>query len=217
MSQVTNGIRAILSSPYVYTLFQNLMGAQHVWLQFVREYVRPFPGATVLDVGCGPADVLAFIREKVDYWGFDISQAYIDQATRKFGHRGHFICKLLTEADLQALPKFDVVIASGVLHHMDDAVVRQFLSLARRALKPEGRLVTLDPCLVEGQNPVARFLIERDRGQNVRAEAGYATLARSEFPDVRIEVRHKAWIPYTHCYMECRTAAASSVENKETE
>ncbi|ODU13895.1 MAG: hypothetical protein ABS91_00730 [Thiobacillus sp. SCN 64-35] len=216
MSQVTSGLYAVLSSPYVYTSFQYLMGARSGWRRFVGEYVRPFPGAVLLDIGCGPADILDYLPD-VDYWGFDISQAYIDRATRKFGNRGHFVCKLLTEADLDRLPKFDVVTASGVLHHMDDGVARQFLSLARRALKPGGRLVTVDPCLVEGQNPIARFLIERDRGQNVRTEAGYASLARSEFPDVRLEIRHKTWIPYTHGYMECRTAAASSVEKKGAE
>lgn len=216
MSQVTNGLYAVLSSPYVYTSFQYLMGARSGWRRFVDKYVRPFPGAVVLDIGCGPADILDYLPE-VDYWGFDISQSYIDRATAKFGKRGHFVCKLLTEKDLDELPGFDMVIASGVLHHMDDVVAQQFLTLARRALKPGGRLVTVDPCLVEGQHPIARFLIERDRGKNVRTEVGYATLARSEFLDVRIEVRHKTWIPYTHCYMECRTAASSSVKSKEAE
>jgi len=214
MSQITSGVRAVLSFPFVYTSFQYLMGAHSVWRQFVKEYVHPFPGATLLDIGCGPADMLAYLPD-VDYWGFDISQAYINRATNKFGQRGHFVCKLLTEADLETLPKFDIVTASGVIHHMDDAVARQFLSLARRALKPDGRLVTIDPCLVDGQNPIARFLIERDRGQNVRAQAGYAALAASEFPDARIEVRHKAWIPYTHCYMECRMKAMSPFEQNE--
>ncbi len=205
MSQVTSGIRSVLSSPYVYMSFQYLMGAHGVWRRFVKEYVRPFPGAAMLDIGCGPANMLSYMPD-VDYWGFDISQAYVDQATRKFGRRGHFICKMLTEADLETLPKFDVVTASGVLHHMDDMTARHLLSLAHQALKPGGRLVTIDPCIVEGQNPIARFLIERDRGQNVRSAAGYAALVASVFAHSRIEVRHRAWIPYTHCYMECLAA-----------
>lgn len=209
MSQITSGVYALLSSPHVYTTFQYLMGARAAWRHFVAEYVRPFPGAALLDIGCGPADMLAYVPANVTYWGFDISQAYIDRATRRFGKRGHFVCKLLTADDLAALPKFDVVTAVGVLHHLEDSEARQLLALAQQALKPGGKLVTIDPCLVEGQSPIARFLIRRDRGQNVRTQSGYAALASAEFAEARVEIHHKKWIPYTHCYMECRKDVAS--------
>lgn len=202
MGQITNGVRAILSLPWIYSSFQYLMGARSAWPAFVNEYVHPFPGAKVLDIGCGPADILDYLPE-IEYWGFDISQTYIDHAIRKFGDSGQFFCKILTEKDLEVLPRFDVVIMCGVLHHLDDAAARQVVSLAKSALRPGGRLVTIDPCFAEGQNPIARLLISQDRGQNVRVRAGYQALVESVFSDVRIEVRHKVWIPYTHCYMDC--------------
>ena len=40
----------------------------------------------------------------------------------------------------------------------------------------------------------------------VRDEAAYAALARAVFPSLRVEVRDQAWIPYTHCFMECTRA-----------
>lgn len=208
MSQITSGVYALLSSPRVYTAFQYVMGARAAWTHFVADYVRPFPGAALLDIGCGPADMLAYMPSDVDYWGVDISQAYIDRAVRRFGKRGHFLCKLLTADDLVMLPKFDVVTAVGVLHHLEDSEARQVLALAQQALKPGGRLVTIDPCLVKGQNPIARFLIRRDRGQNVRSRLGYTDLVPVGFAEARVEIRHKAWIPYTHCYMECRRGEA---------
>ena len=75
----------------------------------------------ILDVGCGPADILAYLPN-VDYWGFDISEAYIERAGNAFGTRGHFNCKQLQVDDLDELPKFDVVLAIGLLHHIDDQV-----------------------------------------------------------------------------------------------
>jgi SAM-dependent methyltransferase len=202
MAQITNGVRSVLSHPLVYSAFQSLMGAHRSRTRFVQEFVRPFPGMKVLDVGCGPADILAYLPG-VDYWGFDISPEYIARAQVRFGSRGRFASRLLLASDLVALPAFDVVLAMGVLHHLDDAVAGQVIQLAHHALAAGGRLLTIDPCLDPSQNPVARFLIRRDRGQNVRDRAGYAALAQSAFRQPRVEVRHTLWIPYTHCFLEC--------------
>lgn len=202
MAQITHGVRAILSHPFIYSSFQSLMGAHKARQSFVADFVKPFPGMKVLDIGCGPADILAYLPD-VDYSGFDISEGYISRARQKFGKRGEFHCKQLQATDLEGLPSFDVVFALGLLHHLDDAVAIGVMQLASKALKPGGRLLTIDPCLDPLQNPIAGFLVRRDRGQNVRDKAGYETLARAVFGLPRVEVRHKVWVPYTHCFMEC--------------
>jgi SAM-dependent methyltransferase len=202
MGQITSGLRGILSSPAFYATFQTLMGATSFRKRFVSEFVRPFSGCSLLDVGCGPADILAYLPD-VDYWGFDISNAYIEQARTRFGHRGKFYCQELLQSDVERMPSFDIVLALGLLHHLDDEVATSFMMLAYEALKPGGRLITVDPCIELGQNPIARFLVSNDRGQNVRDKAGYAYLASAVFKSSRVEVRHRNWIPYTHCLMEC--------------
>ena len=201
MTQITTGIRSVLSHPMVYSALQTLMGAHAVRSALIGA-VRPKPGMDILDIGCGPADILEYLPN-TNYWGFDISAPYIEQARSRFGNRGNFQCKVLTNSDLQQLPKIDVVLAIGVLHHLDDDTAHSLLELAHRALKGGGRLITLDPCFEVGQHPIARFLISRDRGQNVRNKDEYAQLASGVFTDCRVEVRHKTGIPYTHCIMEC--------------
>lgn len=203
MAQITHGVRAILSHPFIYTALQSMMGAHQARKRFVANFVKPFPGMKVLDVGCGPADILAYMPD-VDYWGFDIDDDYIEQARKKFGARGKFHCKQLQTADLASLPSFDIVLAIGLFHHLDDAVAVEVMQLAAKALKPGGRLLTIDPCFEASQNPIARFLIRSDRGQNVRDKTGYAALADAVFESPRVEVRHTAWIPYTHCFMDCQ-------------
>ena len=203
MSQIIGGVRAILSHPFIYSLFQSLMGPRKTRQDFVKYFVKPFSGMRVLDVGCGPADILTDLPD-IDYWGFDISEAYINKARTKFGMRGRFHCKQLQLEDLAGYPSFDVVLALGLLHHLDDVAAKNIMVLASKALKPGGRLVTIDPCLDPSQNPIARFLIRNDRGQNVRDKKGYEAIARSVFESPRVEVRHQAWIPYTHCFMECQ-------------
>jgi SAM-dependent methyltransferase len=202
MAQITTGVRAVLSSPAIYSSFQALMGARRFRTNFADAFVRPHAGMRILDIGCGPADILAYLPG-VDYWGFDISEAYIAKAKATFGERGRFHCKHLEREDLARLPRFDVAIAIGLLHHLDDPVAREVIALARDALRPGGRLVTVDPCLDPSQNFVSRFLVSNDRGQNVRAREGYESLARGVFARVHAQVRHQAWIPYTHCIMQC--------------
>lgn len=120
----------------------------------------------VLDIGCGPADIVEYLP-KVDYWGIYISEEYITDAKIRYGQRGRFYSKTLTLDDLKNMPKFDLVIACGVLHHANDQIVNDIFKLAYAALKPGGRFVTIDPCFTPDQNFIARFLISKDRGQNV--------------------------------------------------
>lgn len=202
MTQITNGVRAILSHPGVYSAFQALMGSNRVRTMFARDFIRLAPGQSILDIGCGPADILKYLPA-VRYVGFDISQPYIDQARRRYGDRGDFRCKLLTTKDVEAMPLFDVVLGIGVLHHLGDDVARDVLGLLRQALKPGGRLITMDPCFVPGQNVLARYLISRDRGENVRDESGYRTLVSGTFDVCHSTIRHQSWLPYTRCFLEC--------------
>jgi SAM-dependent methyltransferase len=139
----------------------------------------------------------------VDYYGFDISKQYIEKASNNYSGRGTFFCKLFEGSDLEVLPKFDVILAMGLLHHLDDEEAVKLIELASKALKPGGRLLTVDPCFVSGQNFIARFLINNDRGQNVRNKDEYLNLVNGRFNLSNADVIHQTWIPYTNCFMTC--------------
>ena len=197
----------MLNNPAIYVFFQiffggGILGTRKWRTIFVSDFVRPRSEAKVLDIGCGPAEILAHLPG-VSYWGFDISPTYIRRAQEKYGRAGRFFCRELSRKDLDVLPAFDIVLAIGVLHHLDDTTADELLHLAHQALKPGGRLITVDPCFEAGQNPIARCLISWDRGQNVRTREGYFQLVAGIFPTPRVEVRHQKWVPYTHCVMEC--------------
>lgn len=195
-------IRSILANPEIYDFFQNVMGARKSRSEFAERSIRAREGDRILDMGCGTADILAHLP-KVEYVGFDINDRYIAAAQTRYGDRGHFYCRELTPDFAKTLPQFDLVLAIGLLHHLDDDTATAYLRMARAVLRPQGRLISIDPVIEKDQNPVARFLIKRDRGGNVRTGIEYRQLAESVFREVHGELRHKVWIPYTHWIMEC--------------
>lgn len=203
MSQITSGIRSVLSIPFIYSSFQYVMGAKSIWRYLANDVMQIKSSDYVLDIGCGPADLLAYLPAQVTYWGFDISEEYIQKAKRRYREKGHFVCKLLEPSDLETLPKFDKVVLTGVFHHVDDKMAHDIVKLAYSALKEGGQMVSVDPCFAPEQNKLARFLISKDRGQNVRNESGYRMLVHNVFKTVQSQVVHRAWIPYTHFYMVC--------------
>jgi SAM-dependent methyltransferase len=197
-------LRRALAVPAAYRLFSWVAGGD-ARDTYVREYVRPAPHARILDIGCGPADILEFLPAGVTYVGFDDSAAYVAAAQRRFGGRGEFSCQRLTPELVARYAGFDLVLANGVLHHLDDREAQILFRIAHAALVPGGRLVTLDGCFVPGQSAIARLLLQRDRGRYVRDEAAYVRQARAVFPDVVAHVRHDLMrVPYTHIVMECR-------------
>lgn len=203
MGQITSGVRSVLSIPAVYDFFQNLTGARSARREFVENYVGIRSGDSVLDIGCGTAQILEFLPS-VRYFGFDSSREYIEAARGQFGKRGTFMCQNVNQQTLQDLPQFDIVLATGVLHHLNDDEALDLFRLAGLALKPGGRLVTFDGCFEEGQSRIARYIIAKDRGQFVRTKKGYVDIASKVFENVKTTIRHDLLrIPYTHIIMEC--------------
>jgi SAM-dependent methyltransferase len=173
---------------------------------FAHEYVRARPGDRILDIGCGPGDLLTSLPVGIHYVGFDKSEPYVRAARARFGDRGTFFCRTVDRAVVNELgaAEFDLVVAHGVLHHLDDFQADEVFALARSALKPGGRFVTADGCYVSGQSRIARYFLDRDRGAHVRTEPAYRLLAARYFVSVESHVRHDtSRVPYTIVYLVC--------------
>lgn len=202
MTENTSGLRSILSFPVVYELLQRIFGGRSGRKAIVDRFVRPRRRDRVLDIGCGPARILQFLPD-VQYVGYDPSARYIARARDAFKSRGQFFAGRFGKNDLARHDPFDVGILIAVLHHLDDSEACQILGLLRSAIKPGGRLITLDNVFIENQNPIARKLIEWDRGKNVRTISEYRALVAPHFDTIRETLIHKKFPPYTLFIMEC--------------
>jgi SAM-dependent methyltransferase len=198
--------RQLLSNSSVYRAFQARLRKENTALRIRDEFLKITPGQRVLDIGCGPAEILAYLPKNIDYHGFDAEQNYIEAARARYGDRGSFAVRAVTPDAVNDIGTFDVVISLAVLHHLTDAEADTLFASAARVLRPGGRLVTLDCAYEKDQNPIARLLAALDRGKYVRNPDGYVALARRHFKQADATVLHDLIaVPYTHCIVEART------------
>jgi cyclopropane fatty-acyl-phospholipid synthase-like methyltransferase len=196
-------ITDILSSPWVYDTWQYLARGTRYAPLFVNEYIRAMQGNRVLDIGCGTGVLLDYLPP-VEYYGFDMSAHYIAACRQRHGSKGTFLQRQLTSDTVEEYVDCDVVVATGVVHHLDDAEARNLFAVSKAALKPGGRLVTLDGCYESGQSRIAKLLLDGDRGKYVRTESGYREIAEKVFPKVSCTILHRMFrMPYTVIIMDC--------------
>jgi SAM-dependent methyltransferase len=194
--------RSVLAIPAAYQFWSSVVGGAAYAKVLVNEYIQPSAGARILEIGCGPGTIVRYLPPS-EYSGFDLSPEYIELAKRRFP-KAHFVCERVSRFSLAKEQSFDFVLALGITHHLDDAEARQLFQIAHDALKPGGKLVTSDGVWTDGQSPVARWLLARDRGEHIRREREYVEIASRVFSNIRASVRHDLLrIPYTHLILEC--------------
>ena len=196
-------IRTILAASSSYNLFFKLIaGSIRSW--FVEQYIQPKDGDRILDIGCGTADILSYLPN-VEYVGLDISQRYINSAKNRFSNRGIFLCKTFSTGIVDEFKTFDIILALGLLHHLDRNEFIQLFEFSRSSLTQGGRVITFDGCYVENQSNIARLLLKIDRGRYVRTKEEYLNLAYKYFNDIKVSIHHDLLrIPYTHIIMELK-------------
>ena len=195
-------LRSILAIPTAYQFWWNVVGGPAQAKVLVNEYVQPKIGARILEIGCGPGTIVSYLPPS-DYLGFDLSPEYIELAKRRFP-KARFVCERVSQFSLAKEQSFDVVLALGIVHHLEDAEARQLFQIAHDALTQGGKLVTIDGVWTDGQSTAARWLLARDRGEYIRSEREYVGIASQVFSNIRPSVRHDLLrIPYTHLILEC--------------
>ena len=134
-------LRSILNLPIAYKLFIFIIGGDRLRKLHAQRFIRARKGDRVLDIGCGTGNIVGHLPE-VDYTGFDANPAYIEDAERQWQGRGKFVCNTVNEYTL-AEKDFDLVLATGVIHHIDDNEATKLFEVAYDKLRPGGRLAIL--------------------------------------------------------------------------
>ena len=201
-------MKKLLSLAPLYKLFNVVIGANKERRILSDEYIKSDSNSSILDLGCGNAEILSYL-EFSEYTGIDFSVEYINQAKKQYAKRTNVsfcnadIIEFLASNNTQ----YDIVLLIGVMHHMDDDCLRQCLKSIRKALSPQGKLVTLDGCIEPHVPRIAKTLLNNDRGEYVRTKEAWIDLFLNEdiFSDYAYSIRNDLlYIPYNHIIFHLR-------------
>jgi len=205
-------LRQILSIPQVYTFWQKLIGDYKLRKIYCRDYIKAKENDRILDIGCGPANMVEFLPRNIDYVRFDDSSEYINNAKKKYPNSEtsgnyaffHERVNFAQNFDEKFGKKFDIIMANAILHHVDDKEAEKLISFAAANLKENGFFITHDGCFVENQSFVKKWLLESDRGKFVRTKDDYFKLFSKHFKNIKVSIREDLYnIPYTIIIFEC--------------
>jgi len=149
---------ALLEQTHVYRLWQAPFAAAKLAPVLAHNDVTR--ARRVLDVGCGPGTNTPYFLH-AEYVGIDINPRYVAWARRRYGRE-------FVAADIRtyAFPddrRFDFVLVSSFLHHVDAGEARRILAAVARTLAPGGSVHILELLLPEAPS-LARWLARHDRG-----------------------------------------------------
>jgi len=194
-TEKNTGLRSILQHPWAYEAFQRTVGKNRLRTRLAKEYFQVKSGQRVLDIGCGPGDLVPFIPE-AEFIGYDISTDYIEDARSRFGDKATFHDGELGPVVAELAGTVDLVVMVGVLHHVDDDVARHLIKGAQDVLAPNGRFIAIEPHLYNGQHLVAL----------VRSEQAYEDLIGETFSKIEVTRDEKLLrVPYTLSIYDCQS------------
>ena len=155
-------------------------------------------GRRILDVGCGAGPLFEALRDRgALVSGFDRSAGMLELARRRLGADADLRVADVAEPLPYPDASFDDVIASLVLHYLQDW--GPTLAEVRRVLKPGGRFIT------SVNHPTAEYCFARLSGHRPDYFATYESIEELDLAGVAAPVRY--WNRPLHAMTDAFTAA----------
>lgn len=106
-------------------------------------FKKRFAGMDVLDIGCGTGRYFPLLEEAgCRVVGVDRNESQVEELK----NQGK---QVFLPEDLPAGKKYDVILMSHVIEHMEPSVLRDFMDFYLETLKPDGKIIIITPVLGE--------------------------------------------------------------------
>jgi SAM-dependent methyltransferase len=165
---------------------------------YIAGLMRTRSDETVLEIGCGTGENAFLLASKTGkrILATDICRPFLDQAAKRY-ERPNLSFQFLDfrQVSGRELGSFDYVVGNGILHHLYRDLEGSLVQM-RRLLKPGGRIIFLEPNLL---NPycwfIFRYPILRKRAKLEPDEMAFsksfieAKLAAAGYRNIRVEYR----------------------------
>ncbi|MCA1744227.1 MAG: class I SAM-dependent methyltransferase [Bacteroidales bacterium] len=198
-------LKQILGLAKIYQLYQWMVGANNYTKLFANQYICYQKNEKILDIGCGPADILKYLPKEVDYTGIDMNKDYILNARRKYPDK-QFVCADITTNDVAIENElFDTVFFIGVQHHLSDSEMEATLRFAKSKLKKGGRLLALEPVVTTSRGRIEKWFMDNDRGKFIRSADHYQQITTQVITNyAQTILKNTMNIPFTIIIIECQ-------------
>lgn len=205
-------ITSILKHPLVYNFLQQIIARQKVTHKHLEKIIQYQPTQKILDIGCGTGRLLNYLPKDVLYTGIDYNAQYILHAKKTHPDTAKFFCYDVKHNLIKTFASaFDIVFIGGVLHHLTDPAVIKTINDIHYYLKPNGKLIVAEPLRSTKMHPVYKFMINIDRGDDIRFLEGYKQLIQQKFTiELEYKITDALRIPYEHVIFKCAKKTTSN-------
>jgi len=129
-----------------------------------------FDNKEVLDFGCGIGSISSIFNPE-NYLGIDCDARRISYARHRYPQY-RFEATRDNNLPIQNKSK-DYILIMAVLHHISSQGLSEYLGEFRRVLKPDGKIIVIEPCFFEKFHLSNWCMSSFDRGKYIRNEGEY--------------------------------------------
>ncbi|MFC1810394.1 class I SAM-dependent methyltransferase [Patescibacteria group bacterium] len=151
----------------------------------------------VLDFGCGTGSNCYMFKPE-NYFGVDVDEGRIKYAKKLFPKHTFEILegnKIAFENQT-----FDKVCIFATIHHICDNDFKKYLPEIHRILKPNGKIIAIEPCLFKGNRFRNWFMNFIDDGKHIRSETSYQELFDKKLFKVKVHKKFRKFFIYNELF-----------------
>jgi len=190
-------MKRILRIPQVYEFYINLIGGKKFFKNYADNFLAIKENQSVLELGCGPGNIIHFLPQKINYIGLDLNNDCINYCKKLFPSFDFLIKDIAS--DFEFNQKFDVIFSEGVMACLSDEQIENMLKNIYKHSKKDSRIVLSDMNFCSKNSKIQNFFLKRERGKNLRSTQDFLNIYKKfsdwlEIVEV-IEIRKAFKIP----------------------